>query len=128
MRLGGATSGSHRGARSFWEQIRVQIDASMLEKYQEFRAFRSRRSEDRGGFQTDIPITSPSQTPSSTAPDATPEELFSQAYQRLRSSLEAEVLEQVKAATPAFFERLVARSAGRHGLRWLAPGRGQGGR
>jgi len=52
-------------------------------------------------------MTSPSQIPSSTAPEATPEELFSQAYQRLRSNLEAEVLEQVKAATPAFFERLV---------------------
>ncbi len=85
----------------------VQIDTSTLEKYQEFRAFRSRRSEDRGVLQPGLPITSPSQIPSSTALEATPEELFSQAYQRLRSNLEAEVLEQVKAATPAFFERLV---------------------
>jgi len=85
----------------------VQIDTSTLEKYEEFRTFRSRRSEDRGVLQPELPITSPSQIPSSTAPEATPEELFSQAYQRLRSNLEAEVLEQVKAATPAFFERLV---------------------
>lgn len=87
----------------------IQIDTSTLEKYQEFRAFRSRRSEGNGAQQPDLPITlpSPSQITSSPAPEATPEELFSQAYQRLRSNLEAEVLEQVKAATPAFFERLV---------------------
>jgi restriction system protein len=39
--------------------------------------------------------------------DSTPEELFSQAYQRLRSNLEAELLDQVKSSSPAFFERLV---------------------
>ena len=86
----------------------VQIDNAMLvEKYPEFRAFRSRRSEGNGTLQPDLPITSPSQTPTPATQEATPEELFSQAYQRLRSNLEAEVLEQVKATTPAFFERLV---------------------
>ncbi|WP_374502484.1 winged helix-turn-helix domain-containing protein, partial [Zoogloea sp.] len=85
----------------------VHIDTSILEKYQEFRAFRSRRSEGNGVLQADLPMTSPPQTATPATPEATPEELFSQAYQRLRSNLEAEVLEQVKAATPAFFERLV---------------------
>lgn len=83
------------------------IDASTLENYEEFRAFRSRRSEDKGGLQHDLPTTLAPLSPALTVPEATPEELFSQAYQRLRSNLEAEVLEQVKAATPAFFERLV---------------------
>lgn len=83
------------------------IDASTLENYEEFRAFRSRRSEEKGGLQPDLPTTLLPLSPASTVPEATPEELFSQAYQRLRSNLEAEVLEQVKAATPAFFERLV---------------------
>lgn len=83
------------------------IDASTLENYEEFRAFRSRRSEEKGGLQPDLPTTLAPLSPASTVPEATPEELFSQAYQRLRSNLEAEVLEQVKAATPAFFERLV---------------------
>lgn len=83
------------------------IDASTLENYEEFRAFRSRRSEEKGGLQPDLPTTLTPLSPASTVPEATPEELFSQAYQRLRSNLEAEVLEQVKAATPAFFERLV---------------------
>jgi len=85
----------------------VHIDTSILEKYQEFRAFRLRRSEGNGVLQADLPMTSPPQTATPATPEATPEELFSQAYQRLRSNLEAEVLEQVKAATPAFFERLV---------------------
>lgn len=86
----------------------VQIDSAMLvERYHEFRAFRSRRSEGNGTLQPDLPMTSPPQTPTPATQEATPEELFSQAYQRLRSNLEAEVLEQVKAATPAFFERLV---------------------
>lgn len=83
------------------------IDTSTLENYEEFRAFRSRRSEEKGGLQPDLPTTLAPLSPASTVPEATPEELFSQAYQRLRSNLEAEVLEQVKAATPAFFERLV---------------------
>lgn len=83
------------------------IDASTLENYEEFRAFRSRRSEEKGGLQHDLPTTLAPLSPALTVPEATPEELFSQAYQRLRSNLEAEVLEQVKAATPAFFERLV---------------------
>ena len=85
----------------------AQIDTSTLEKYQEFRAFRSRKSESNNALQPDLPMASPPMVQSSPAPEATPEELFSQAYQRLRSNLEAEVLEQVKAATPAFFERLV---------------------
>ena len=86
----------------------VQVDNAMLvERYPEFRAFRSRRSEGNGTLQPDLPMTSPLQTPTPATLEATPEELFSQAYQRLRSNLEAEVLEQVKATTPAFFERLV---------------------
>ncbi len=39
--------------------------------------------------------------------DATPEEALDAAYQRLRIDLEAELLDQVKEASPSFFERLV---------------------
>lgn len=84
----------------------VRIDSSTLEKYQEFVAFKLRRSDDKFA-QGDLSADAPTQIPISAAPEATPEELFSQAYQRLRSNLEAELLEQVKASTPAFFERLV---------------------
>lgn len=85
----------------------LQIDISTLERYPEFRAFRSRRNDDKGVLQPEQPAGLLTQMPREAAPEATPEELFSQAYQRLRSNLETEVLEQVKSATPAFFERLV---------------------
>jgi restriction endonuclease Mrr len=47
--------------------------------------------------------------PQALAPgaEATPEEALDAAYQRLRIDLESELLDQVKVASPAFFERLV---------------------
>jgi restriction system protein len=39
--------------------------------------------------------------------DQTPEDLLASAYRRLRRDLEIELIEQVKAASPTFFERLV---------------------
>jgi len=88
-----------------------RIDNATLEQFPEFLAFKLRRSDER-------PPAAPMPVETETLPrerlptapassDFTPEELFSQAYQRLRSNLEAELLEQVKAASPAFFERLV---------------------
>lgn len=87
----------------------TRIDNSTLEQFPEYLAFRLRRSDEK---QADAiaPIASiASQTPQSmeSSSDSTPEELFSQAYQRLRNNLEAELLEQVKTTSPAFFERLV---------------------
>lgn len=86
-----------------------RIDNSTLEQYPEYLAFRLRRNDDR--LPNIIPqaksTLSQSLQSTETSSDSTPEELFSQAYQRLRSNLEAELLEQVKAASPAFFERLV---------------------
>lgn len=86
-----------------------RIDNSTLEQYPEFLAFKLRRNDERP-TTTITPVEAlPSSRVETTATgsDSTPEELFSQAYQRLRSNLEAELLEQVKAASPAFFERLV---------------------
>ncbi|MDP3874420.1 MAG: restriction endonuclease [Methyloversatilis sp.] len=85
-----------------------RVDSSTLEQYSEYLDFKLRRGE-----QKDLtkPETAVVQDPSTEAPpsqsDSTPEELLSQAYQRLRANLEAELLEQVKSSTPAFFERLV---------------------
>ncbi|OQW42119.1 MAG: restriction endonuclease [Proteobacteria bacterium SG_bin4] len=87
----------------------LRIDNSTLEQYPEYLAFKLRRNEER--FPSNIPQSKSTLNQSlqstETSSDSTPEELFSQAYQRLRSNLEAELLEQVKAASPAFFERLV---------------------
>jgi len=87
----------------------TRIDNSTLEQFPGYLAFRLRRSDEK---PTDAATSSASvagQVPQGIEPasDSTPEELFSQAYQRLRNNLEAELLEQVKAASPAFFERLV---------------------
>lgn len=86
-----------------------RIDAGFLDQFEEFRAFRSRRREGTA----DLPAARNTEVHQGTAEVAglptrqTPEDLLASAYRRLRGDLEAEVLEQVKAASPAFFERLV---------------------
>jgi restriction system protein len=75
-----------------------RIDNNLLSQYESFRAFRTRgKSEDEQATQ-----------PLLAAPSAqTPEDAMALAYQRVRKELEAELLEQVKSSSPAFFERLV---------------------
>ena len=74
-----------------------RIDIKYLEQFPEFIAFREVRHE--RADETAASVEAPS--------DATPEEALDGAYQRLRLDLEAELLDQVKAASPSFFERLV---------------------
>jgi len=75
------------------------IDNDTLNKYPAFRDFRDRsRAEPAAvgtGATTELPL------------QQTPEDAMATAYKRLRSELEAELLEQVKASSPAFFEQLV---------------------
>ncbi|AZP12764.1 restriction endonuclease [Undibacterium parvum] len=85
----------------------MRVDNSTLEQYPEYLAFKLRRGEEKAitlSPTQNLPTTQKSVFESS---DSTPEELFSQAYLRLRNNLESELLEQVKASSPAFFERLV---------------------
>jgi restriction system protein len=70
-----------------------RIDVKFLDQYPEFIEFRTRHDEG----QRHEPQTT----------TATPEEALDDAYQTLRTSLEAELLLRVKAASPVFFERLV---------------------
>lgn len=74
-----------------------RINVKFLMQFAEFVAFRELRHEREEGKAAN----------GVGALDVTPEEALDGAYQRLRIDLEAEVLEQVKAASPAFFERLV---------------------
>jgi len=74
-----------------------RIDVKYLEQFPEFVAFRELRHERADG--TPVPV--------STSGDATPEEALDAVYGRLRLDLEAELLDQVRAASPSFFERLV---------------------
>lgn len=86
-----------------------QINAAFLDQFEEFRAFRTRRREgisEMPALQNDV--TSASAFSAEDLPsDQTPEDLLASAYRRLRRNLEIELIEQVKAASPAFFERLV---------------------
>jgi restriction system protein len=75
-----------------------RIDVKYLEQFPEFVVFRELRHE-RPDETTPVVV--------GTSSDATPEEALDAAYGRLRLDLEAELLEQVKGASPSFFERLV---------------------
>lgn len=76
----------------------TRIDNKLLDRYESFRAFRTRsRDTDSPAPVVDIDQTS----------DKTPEDAMAEAYARVRKNLEAELLEQIKASSPAFFERLV---------------------
>jgi len=76
-----------------------RIDVSLLNRYEEFRDFRTRRHANGEGGTT-------SQEQEQVT-EQTPEEALAAAYGKLRGNLEAEILAQVKAASPSFFERLV---------------------
>jgi len=76
-----------------------KIDNNLLNQYASFRAFRVRGKEGEGSAPT-LPFAE-------TASEQTPEDAMALAYQRVRKNLEGELLEQVKTASPAFFERLV---------------------
>jgi len=73
-----------------------------LERFPEFQEFRELRHMRSDSLPVNV---SPSVAP--TSADATPEEALDASYQRLRGELESEILDQVKACSPSFFERLV---------------------
>jgi restriction system protein len=72
-----------------------RIDVKFLERFPEFVEFRELRREK--GDDTEATATQ----------EATPEEALENAFQRFRTTTEAELLEKVRTASPAFFERLV---------------------
>ncbi|MEX2170227.1 MAG: restriction endonuclease [Pirellulales bacterium] len=72
----------------------ARIDNAFLEQFPEFREFRALRHAD-------------TEEPPTPTDVETPEEALEDAYQQLRANLESEVVQRVKAASPAFFERLV---------------------
>lgn len=90
--------------RTLLEQNPARIDNSTLDRFPEFVAFRQKKN---GDTQASGGAVQPTSMPSSEVVESTPEESFAQAYQRLRTNLEADLLEQVKSSTPSFFERLV---------------------
>lgn len=75
-----------------------RIDSKFLEQFEEFRQFRALR-HDRSG--------TPEVPDQAVDSDTTPEEGLETAYGRIRDSLAADVLQQVKGASPSLFEKLV---------------------
>ena len=113
LKQAGAIESRKRGYFSITERGKkllaekpLQINNATLKQYPEFVAFMLRKSEQApvGASPASTPRIQSAEPESS---DSTPEELLAQAYQRLRSNLEKELLDQVKLSTPAFFERLV---------------------
>lgn len=105
LKQAGLLSAPHRGVfsitpegRSLLTKAPGRIDNNLLNQYEAFRRFRARG-------RTDEAPTAQSSTPANA--EQTPEDAMASAYQRVRKELESELLEQVKAASPAFFERLV---------------------
>ena len=77
-----------------------KIDIALLEQYPEFIEFKNRKKEKN---ESDIKIESSFDLES----NLTPEDALASAYNKLRSTLESEILGAVKDASPSFFERLV---------------------
>lgn len=76
----------------------AKIDNNLLSQYESFRVFRSRGKENDEALKPAVVEVASNQTP---------EDSMAAAYQRVRKNLEAELLEQIRSSTPAFFERLV---------------------
>lgn len=81
-----------------------RLDIEKLLQFEEFRAFRARRRA-----VTDEPSDQSTSGPEQPllVETQTPEDQLASAYRRLRQELELDLLEQVKASTPAFFEQVV---------------------
>ncbi|HLX56438.1 MAG TPA: restriction endonuclease [Ktedonobacteraceae bacterium] len=75
-----------------------KIDLRFLSRYPEYLEFRrSSKKDNNGTRENELEIIS----------QRTPEELFEESYQSIRQELAQELLNQVKKASPAFFEKLV---------------------
>ena len=79
----------------------TRINIALLEQYPAFVAFKARRKE-KGDLEPKPKVAS-----DDAASDETPEDALAEAYKTLRRNLESELLDQVRSASPAFFERLV---------------------
>jgi restriction system protein len=88
---------SERGKQVLSESLE-RIDMKYLERFPEYMAFISRGKRRDGDPET--PAGNPAQ-------ESTPEELLETGYRQLRTTLASDLLQQVKSASPAFFERMV---------------------
>jgi restriction system protein len=83
---------------SLLEENPGRIDLKLLDRYPEHAAFRN-----KGGKALQESVEEGTETPE----ERTPSETIEAAYRVVRDSLAADLLLQIKACTPEFFERLV---------------------
>lgn len=87
---------SDRGKEALASEER--IDNEYLKRFEEFRAFQKRSSEAEGV---------PEQKDEYSSASVTPDEALRAAHQRINDNLATELLDRVRGASPAFFERLI---------------------
>lgn len=112
MKQAGLVSSPRRG----WYQITpegkevlqaapARIDNDFLMRFEGFRDFRNPSRSDSATAITDDGIEAPSDAPAT--PVEPPDEALERAYLRLRTAVEAELIDTIKSVSPAFFEELV---------------------
>jgi len=113
LKQAGLLSSAKRGVFQITEDGRAllaenprRIDVGLLDRYDAFRQFRARRRE-RGEVAVDLGDTRPREENAEQPSEQTPEDALATAYVKVRRNIEAELLDQVRGASPAFFERLV---------------------
>ncbi len=74
-----------------------RVDVALLSQFPEFKEFKTGSTS----------VVADEDVSDSRETDETPEEALDSAYRQLRKTVEAELLQQVKAASPTFFEQLV---------------------
>src|SRR5262245_24004326 len=80
-----------------------QINNKFLRQFEEFVDF----FKGSGDEQEESPLAAQPGTAASPAAEATPEELIETGFRQVQKALASDLLDRVKASTPAFFERLV---------------------
>lgn len=83
--------------RSLLAERPERIDIALLEKYAEFRNFRSTSRRQQAETASVEPV----------AIGVTPEEALDQAYQSIEAEVLSELLTRIQAASPRFFEKVV---------------------
>lgn len=84
--------------RNLAEDATVKVDTKFLKQFDDFLAFQARTKTAEPQASSDAPETDA---------DATPDESIQAAYARLNQSLASGLLDQVRGASPAFFEALL---------------------
>ena len=83
-----------------------RVDLAVLDQFEDFRSFRARRRTEAGATNAPSGASAMAAEQAALAIE-TPEDQLASAYRRIRQDLEIDLLEQVKASSPSFFEQLV---------------------